>query len=77
METFDRITIDPAKVNGQPTIRGMRITVRRVLDILATYSTREEIKTAHPELEDEDIRQALAYAAANLEGRTVPLTFQT
>lgn len=69
METFDRITIDPAKVNGQPSIRGMRITVRRVLDILATYPNRELIWRDYPELEEEDLVQALRFAAAVLEDR--------
>ena len=35
--TFDRITIDPAKMNGQPCVRGLRLTVRRVLELMATY----------------------------------------
>ncbi|MEX2212801.1 MAG: DUF433 domain-containing protein [Phycisphaeraceae bacterium] len=74
MQNFDRITIDPEKVNGQPCIRGMRLTVRRVVEIVATYPDRAELKAAFPELEDEDIRQALAYAAANLEGPFVPRT---
>ena len=64
MTEFDRITSDPAKMNGQPCVRGMRLTVRRVLEALATYSDREELRAEYPELEDEDIRQALEYAAA-------------
>jgi uncharacterized protein (DUF433 family) len=71
--TFDRITSDPAVLNGQPCIRGMRLSVRRVLEILATYRDRDELRTEYPELEDEDIRQALEYAAANLEDRIVEL----
>lgn len=66
---LDRITFDPGKMNGQPCIRGMRITVKRVLLALATYATREELKQAYPDLEDEDIRQALEYAAASLDDR--------
>jgi len=73
MTEFDRITSDPAKMNGQPCIRGMRLTVRRVLDALATYPDREELRAEYPELEDEDIRQALEYAAANLDDRVVEL----
>ena len=65
--TLDRITIEPGKMNGQPCIRGLRITVKRVLLALATYQDREELRRAYPDLEEEDIRQALAYAAANLE----------
>lgn len=73
MATLDRITINPKKMNGQPCIRDLRLTVRRVLEVLATYSDREELKQDYPELDDEDIRQALAYAAANLEDRSVDL----
>jgi uncharacterized protein (DUF433 family) len=73
MSTFDRITSNPALLNGQPCIRGMRLTVRRVLEALATYPNREELRAEYPELEEEDIRQALAYAAANLDDRIVEL----
>lgn len=51
-------------MNGQPTIRGMRLTVKRVLEIVATYPDLEERSREFPELEEEDVRQALAYAAA-------------
>ena len=61
---FDRITIEPAKLNGQPCIRGLRLTVRRVLEALSTYASRDELRADYPELDDEDIRQAIAYAAA-------------
>ncbi len=60
---FDRITQDPDKMNGQPCIRRMRLTVRRVLELLATYKDWEEIKREFPELEDEDFQQALEYTA--------------
>lgn len=73
MTEFDRITYDPAKMNGQPCIRGMRLTVRRVLEALATYPNREELRAEYPELEDEDIRQSLEYAAANLDDKVVEL----
>ena len=63
---LDRITIDLGKMNGQPCIRGMRLTVRRVLLALSIYPDREELRENYPELEDEDIQQALEYAAANL-----------
>ncbi|HXV62735.1 MAG TPA: DUF433 domain-containing protein [Vicinamibacteria bacterium] len=68
---FDRITVDIGKMNGQPCIRGLRLTVRRVLEALSTYDSREELRADYPELEDEDIRQALAYAAAMLADETV------
>lgn len=70
---FDRITWNPAQMNGQPCIRGMRLTVRRVLEAIATYPSREDLLRNYPELEEEDIRQALAYAAANLEDQAEPL----
>jgi uncharacterized protein (DUF433 family) len=73
MSAFDRITIDPATLNGQPCIRGMRLTVRRVLESLATYPDRKELRAEYPELEDEDIRQALEFAAANLDDRVMEL----
>jgi uncharacterized protein (DUF433 family) len=73
MTTFDRITSDPAILNGQPCIRGLRLTVRRVLEALATYPDRDELRVEYPELDDEDIRQALEYAAANLDDRVVEL----
>jgi len=62
--TLDRITMNPAQMNGQPCIRNMRLTVKRVLAALATYPNHEQLKQEYPELQDEDIRQALAYAAS-------------
>ncbi len=68
---FDRITIEAGKMNGQPCIRGMRITVRRVLEALSAYDSREEVLADYPDLQEEDIRQALGYAAAMLADETV------
>lgn len=65
-QVFDRITIEPGKMSGQPCIRGMRLTVRRLLEALSTYASREELRADYPEIDDEDIRQAIAYAAAML-----------
>ncbi|MBI5563671.1 MAG: DUF433 domain-containing protein [Chloroflexi bacterium] len=73
MGKLDRITIDPAKMNGQPCIRDLRLTVRRVLKALALYPNREELRREYPELEDEDIRQALEFAAASLDDETLEL----
>jgi uncharacterized protein (DUF433 family) len=70
---LDRITVDPAQMNGQPCIRGMRITVRRVLDALGAHRDRASVLAEYPELEDEDIRQALAYAAAILDDKVIDL----
>jgi uncharacterized protein (DUF433 family) len=73
MTAFDRITCDPEKLNGQPCVRGMRLTVRRVLEAMATYPDREQLRAEYPELDDEDIRQVLEYAAANLDDKVVEL----
>jgi uncharacterized protein (DUF433 family) len=56
-------------MNGQPCIRNLRLTVRRVVELVAMYSNREELRQEYPELEDEDIRQALLYATAYLDDR--------
>lgn len=66
---FDRITRNPEQMNGQPCLRGMRLTVRRVVEIVADYPDRQERKQEFPELEDEDVRQALLFAATYLEDR--------
>ena len=71
MNTFDRITVEPGKMSGQPCIRGMRLTVRRVLEALATYPDRTALLKDYPDLESEDIRQALAWAACNLDDEIV------
>jgi uncharacterized protein (DUF433 family) len=71
---LDRITIEPEKMDGQPCIRGMRMTVRRVVEIVADYKDRDQIRRDYPDLEEEDIRQALLYAAAAIEDRTEELT---
>ncbi|TQE97796.1 MAG: DUF433 domain-containing protein [Spiribacter salinus] len=71
MKSFDRITIEPGKMNGQPCIRGMRLTVRRVLEALATYPDQDAVLKDYPDLESEDIRQALAWAACNLDDEIV------
>ncbi|MBM4040265.1 MAG: DUF433 domain-containing protein [Planctomycetes bacterium] len=63
MESMDRISVDPAVCLGQPTIRGMRITVAFVVRLVASGMTRAQILQAYPELEEEDIVQALQYAA--------------
>jgi uncharacterized protein (DUF433 family) len=73
MAALDRITFDPTRMNGQACIRDLRLTVRRVVEALAVYPDRAELKREYPELEDEDIRQALAYAAANLEDEALDL----
>ena len=61
---FDRITFDPAVMRGRACIRGMRITVSLVANLVANGMSNEEIIREYPELEAEDIRQALQYASA-------------
>ncbi|MBX3421133.1 MAG: DUF433 domain-containing protein [Pirellulaceae bacterium] len=73
MVRFNRITIDPAVMNGQPCIRGLRLTVRRVLEVVAVYPDRQELAKEFPEQECDDIRQALAYAAASLNDKILEL----
>lgn len=58
-----RITVDPGVCGGKPCIRGMRIRVSDVLDLLASGASREEILTDYPYLEDADISAALEFAA--------------
>lgn len=73
MNRFDRITVHPAVVNGQPCIRDMRLTVKRVVEAVAIYPDRAQLQREYPELEAEDIRQALDFAACNLDDRTITL----
>ncbi len=64
---FDRVTWNPNQMNGQPCIRGMRLTVRRIVEAVALYPNRDDLFRNYPELHPDDVRQALAFAAANLE----------
>lgn len=60
---FERITVDPAQMNGLPCIRGLRIPVATVVDMIAVGMTEAEILEDFPDLERDDIREALQYAA--------------
>lgn len=73
MKGFDRITSDPGTMNGQPCIKGTRLTVKRVLLALAQCSDRERLREDYPQLADEDIHQALEFAAANLDDEILEL----
>jgi uncharacterized protein (DUF433 family) len=73
---LDRITINPAQMNGQPCIRDLRLTVRRVIEILAIYPDRAELFLEYPELEEEDIRQALAYTTTYFEDQSAPFSYE-
>lgn len=63
MNYRDRITIDPGKRGGKPCIRGLRITVSDVLDYLASGMSEDEILVELPDLERDDIKAALSFAA--------------
>jgi uncharacterized protein (DUF433 family) len=73
IEQFGRITVEPAKCGGKPCIRGMRITVRRVLELLATYSDRAALLADYPFLEPEDSQQTLHYAAITIDDEFITI----
>ena len=72
MKKLDRITSNPEILNGQPIIRGMRLTVRRVVEAVALYPDWDDLRKEYPDLEREDIRQALEFAALNLDHQIIP-----
>jgi uncharacterized protein (DUF433 family) len=72
MTIFERITVDPGKCGGRPCIRGLRIRVKDVLDMLAGGASEPEILSDFPDLELEDIRAALAYAARQSDHPVLP-----
>lgn len=61
--TFERITVDPSQMGGQPCIRGLRISVATIVSMVADAMTTPEILSALPDLEPEDVAEALRYAA--------------
>lgn len=73
MKTIDRITFDPEVMGGKPCIRRMRVTVGTLVGLVAAGRARDEILKLYPYLEDEDITQALTYAAWRAEEIDVPL----
>ena len=70
---FTRIMVNPHQMGGVPCIRGLRIPVATVVGMVANGMTNEEILAAHPDLELEDIREALRYAAEAMRERELPL----
>ena len=71
--TFTRITIDLERMSGVPCIRDLRMPVATVVAMVAEGMTDDEILHAHPDLEREDIREALLYAAEAVKERALPL----
>ena len=72
--TFFRITVRPDQMGGVPCIRGLRIPVATVVGMVADGMTPDEILRAYPDLEAEDVREALRYAAEAVRERELPLT---
>ena len=70
---FTRITVDPKQMGGVPCIRGFRIPVAAVVGMVAEGMTDDEILEAYPDLEIEDLREALKYAAEAVQERELPL----
>jgi uncharacterized protein (DUF433 family) len=70
---FSRITVEPEKMGGVPSIRGLRIPVATVVGMIADGMSRKEILKAYPDLEEKDIKQALKYAAEAVRERELPL----
>jgi len=70
---FKRITVNPKQMDGVPSIRGLRIPVATVVGMVADGMNEEEILKAYPDLEREDIREALQFAAEAVRERELPL----
>jgi uncharacterized protein (DUF433 family) len=74
MRNLKRITFDPNVMGGKPTIRGLRVTVGTIVGLIAAGHDHKEILKAYPYLEEEDIREALTYAAWRVEEIELPLS---
>ena len=73
MKTFTRITVDPNQMGGLPCIRSLRIPVATVVGMVGEGMGEAEILTAYPDLEVEDVREALRYAAEAVRERELPV----
>lgn len=74
MRQLTRITFDPEVMGGKPCIRGLRVTVGTIVGLVASGYSTDDILKLYPYLEEEDIREALAYAAWRVEEMELPLT---
>jgi uncharacterized protein (DUF433 family) len=72
MKNLTRITFDPGVMGGKPCIRGMRVTVGMIVGLIAVGHSREKILEAYPYIEEEDIKEALLYAAWRAEEMDIP-----
>lgn len=70
---FDRITVNPKQMDGVPCIRGLRIPVATIVGMIAEGMSKEEILGNYPDLEPDDIREALLFAAEAVRERELPL----
>lgn len=70
---FDRITVDPNRMDGVPCIRGLRIPVSTVIGMLADGMSDQEVLASMPDLERADLQEALRYAAEAVRERELPL----
>lgn len=73
MVELDRITVDADVMGGRPCVRGMRFPVSRIISMIAAGESEPTILKNHPDLQPEDIRQALTYAAMLTDNAVVPL----
>ncbi|MGA7078656.1 MAG: DUF433 domain-containing protein [Terriglobales bacterium] len=73
MQTFTRITVDPNQMGGLPCIRSLRIPVATVVGMVSEGMAEAEILSAYPDLEVEDVREALRYAAEAVRERELPV----
>ena len=73
MKAFTRISVDPNQMGGLPCIRGLRIPVANVVGMVSEGMTEAEILNAYPDLELEDVRDALRYAAEAVRERELPV----
>lgn len=73
MKRLTRITLNPHVMGGKPCIRGLRVTVGTVVGLFASGYSSDEILKLYPYLEEEDLREALAYAAWRSEEIEIPL----
>ncbi len=71
--TFERITVEPGKMDGQPCIRGMRLTVAHLVRLVAAGWTLARIQEEFPFIETADVGEALLYAARSVEVTMLPL----
>lgn len=74
MKAFPRITVDSKQMTGLPCIRGLRIPVATVVGMVAEGMSYQRILEAYPDLEEEDIREALRYAAEAVRERELPVS---